>query len=313
METMNKPNLFIVGAAKAGTTALHAILSKHPEVFMSPVKEPNFFSKDIEVTNFSTTMQEKLKHQKIQKNESGKIIPRHQLYIQSLETYLDLFGNATEEHKIKGEASVSYLFSEVAAEEIFKFNPKAKIIILVREPVGRAFSHYLMDRKVGNNKTESFIQAIQEDYRKDKHQKKWGNAHLYVELGLYYQQIKRYVNIFDKDNILIIKYADFNKNNQLILNEITRFLNIQKYELLEGKTTKNKAMLPKNGFGQWLLHAKFLKRWVGFASPQVKENIKKIILSDKKTPILDEDIRKRLGPYFEEDIKKLNNELGVYF
>ena len=123
-----KPNFFIVGAPKAGTTSLYAYLSMHPEVFMpSTIKEPDYFShKAILAQNlyYNTT------------------------HVTNLEEYLDLFSLANGEKAI-GEASVSYLYYQEAARNLYDFNPEARIIIILREPVERAFSHYLMDARLG--------------------------------------------------------------------------------------------------------------------------------------------------------------------
>ncbi|HET8804230.1 MAG TPA: sulfotransferase, partial [Aequorivita sp.] len=301
-----------VGAAKAGTTALHAILSQHPEIYMSPVKEPNFFCKDIKVNEFSPLMKKKYLNRKCRRTKFGEILPQHQLYIQSLNEYLKLFDRATKNHKIRGEASVSYLFSEIAAQEIYKFNPEAKIIILLRDPVERAFSHYLMDRKVGNNKISNFVVAVENDYNRSD--KAWGNSHLYIELGLYYNQIKRYLDVFDRENIFLIQYNQFKDNNQLITDQITRFLKIDDLVLSKKGTQKNITQLPKNRFIQFLLNSKSIKRqFRNYASPYIKNKLKKIILSNKNLPVLSADIKEKILPYFKDDIEKLNKKMSFYF
>ena len=124
---MTLPSFFIVGAPKAGTTSLYHYLEEHPEVYMSPIKETNFFS--------SKQMQEQ------------------ELYydatpIQSKNQYLELFKDVSQEKQV-GEASVSYLYYTGVAKKILEFNPKAKIVIMLRNPVERAFSHYLMDKRLG--------------------------------------------------------------------------------------------------------------------------------------------------------------------
>src|SRR5882672_7527464 len=101
---MKLPNFFIVGAPKAGTTSLYFYLQRHPEVFMSPVKEPNFFSYD-------ETIKQNLYHK-----EKG---------VGKLEDYRKLFSSANGHHKAIGEASVSYLFYPSVAEKIKKFSPDA--------------------------------------------------------------------------------------------------------------------------------------------------------------------------------------------
>jgi len=140
------PNFFIVGAAKSGTTSLYHHLCQHLDVFMSPVKEPHYFSRDVGVRSFKAD-----DTKSIFANLRGYIdfILKSRFYILNFEKYKRLFSNVKNEKAI-GEASVSYLVSKVAAEEIYKFNPDAKIIIILRNPVKRAFSHWLMDLRIGH-------------------------------------------------------------------------------------------------------------------------------------------------------------------
>ncbi|MFM9056644.1 MAG: sulfotransferase domain-containing protein, partial [Bacteroidota bacterium] len=117
-----KTGFFIVGAAKAGTSALHHVLSLHPGVSMSSVKEPNFFSWDL--------------------------IEQQQLYyetpqIRTEDSYEALFQG--HPGRLRGEASVSYLYYPAVAKRLYDYNPSAKIIIVLREPISRAQSHYGMD------------------------------------------------------------------------------------------------------------------------------------------------------------------------
>src|SRR6188508_1581564 len=144
------PNFFIVGAPKAGTTSLYYYLKRHPEVFMSPIKEPNFFA-------YEETIKQNLYHK-----EKG---------VGTLEEYKDLFAEANGRHKAIGEASVSYLFYPPVPERIKQMVPDAKIIISLRNPVDRALSHYYMEYKLG------YVNVPLEDIllKKTRHR----NAHLW--------------------------------------------------------------------------------------------------------------------------------------
>ena len=171
------PNFFIVGAAKSGSTALQEMLSKHPNIYMSPVKEPHYFSNDIKKNDF-TTLNKKFRKQRIKFDSDGSVVPRHQLYIDNEEDYLRLFKDSCENHKSLGEASVSYLYSKNAAKNIYQFNSNSKIIIILRNPIDRAFSHFLMDLRLGNTKFTNFIDAMKSDF--EIKNKGWGVSHLYV-------------------------------------------------------------------------------------------------------------------------------------
>src|SRR5262245_44057756 len=121
------PNFFIVGAPKAGTTSLYEYLRRHPQVYMSPVKEPNYFS-------YADTVAQNLYHK-----EKG---------IEQWDEYVKLFEASNGAHAI-GEASVSYLFYPEVPRRLNEKFPDARIIIVLRNPVDRAYSHYYMEHKLG--------------------------------------------------------------------------------------------------------------------------------------------------------------------
>src|SRR6056297_944384 len=137
------PNLFIVGAAKAGTTSLYHYLKSHGDVYFSPVKEPNYFSTDIKTAEFTSIYKRNV--DVVPKDFYNKKPEKNiQLsFIRDENRYRNLF-QWVNGKSVVGECSTSYLYSKEAAENIIKFNPKAKIIIVLRNPAERTFSHYLM-------------------------------------------------------------------------------------------------------------------------------------------------------------------------
>src|SRR5437667_3118215 len=164
------PNFFIVGAQNSGTTSLYGYLKQHPDVFMPALKEPHYFA---------------------------QITPSHeQRYLRTIvrdeAAYLRLFLKAKGYPAI-GEASPSYLWDANAPHRIRKAVPHAKIIILLRDPVERAYSHYLMDVREGRQDLP-FLQALERDWNRSK--KGWSVSQLYVELGLYAEQVRRYLEVF---------------------------------------------------------------------------------------------------------------------
>lgn len=146
------PNFFIVGAAKSGTTSLYHYLKQHPEIYMSPVKEPKYFLASIN---------------KFPHNGPGDIEVDKKI-IRTWDEYLKLFSNASVE-KCIGEASCGYLYyCELVAPSIKRISPEAKIIIVLRNPVERAFSAYCYLFREGRE-TLSFEEALKiEEERKKK-------------------------------------------------------------------------------------------------------------------------------------------------
>lgn len=190
------PNFFIVGAAKSGTTSMYRYLEQHPDVYMPSFKEPHWFARV--------------------KPSSGLIVHS----VTSEDEYLQLFEGWKGEQAI-GEASPSYLWDVAAPDRIKQEVPDARIIVLLREPVGRAFSHYLMDVREGLEE-RLFLEAVQEDYASQE--KGWGISHLYVELGMYCEQISRYLDRFGRENVLILFFEEVFADPESTLRTLERTL-----------------------------------------------------------------------------------------
>ncbi|MGH7702455.1 MAG: sulfotransferase family protein, partial [Gemmatimonadales bacterium] len=188
------PNFFIVGAMRGGTTALYEYLAQHPEVFLPRVKEPHFFSQARD--RFSESVHEEA-------------------------SYLALFAGATR--GAVGEASASYLWSVEAPRRIRARIPGARIIILLRDPVERAHSHYLWEVRNGTE-SRPFYQALTEDHASPA--KEWGDAHLYVDLGLYCAQVERYLKLFGADQVLLLLSRHLEGDPAMALRSVCRFLGI---------------------------------------------------------------------------------------
>jgi hypothetical protein len=133
-----KPNLFIVGAPKSGTTFLYELLEIRDDFFLPRVKELNYFS-----------------HQ-----ELLEVSYYRDYKVRSLSKYLGHFKGANEHHGYLVDASVSYFISESAPIDIRNFNSDARIIIMLRDPIARAYSHYLMDKRMGYAPENLEIAAI---------------------------------------------------------------------------------------------------------------------------------------------------------
>ncbi len=280
---MNLPNFFIIGAAKAGSTSLYEYLIQHPQVYMSPIKEPHYYS------NIRPSA------------EHAHIV----CAVSDTKKYLSLFKGAGG-YKAIGEASTSYLSEIGTAQRIKAKIPDAKIIILLRDPVDRAYSHYLMDVRDGFQDL-SFWDAIQSDYMQCE--KGWGISHMYVELGLYFEQVRQYIDCFARDRVLILFFDDFITNELDILLRVADFLEIDPEPMRGIDFTKiyNQFALPRGAVSRWFLRSpriKWLAKFVG--SDAVKRYVrKKILLQQGIKPPLDEKSRVFLNAIYEQDLVKL--------
>jgi len=178
------PNFFIVGAPRCGTTSLYEYLKNTSGVYMSPVKEPNYFSRSI--------------------------IPDDYIFapIRNEEQYLKLFSHVKDETAI-GEASATYLADPEAPKLIHEKVPDTKIIAMLRNPTERAFSHFLYFQSIGFEK-RSFREAINNNINKlDK-----TSGKDYIDAGIYSHQIERYFDVFGKKNVKTILFNDFKKKHK---------------------------------------------------------------------------------------------------
>lgn len=204
----NKPNFLIVGAAKSGSTSLYQYLSQHPEVFMPVNKEPNYFVAEYQ--------------QKMAKDCPSYKIDMNRMVFDENE-YYNLFNKATLDHKAIGEASVTYLFKpEFAIPKIKKELGDPKIIIILRNPIKRAFSHYSYACELGLE-TLSFEDAL--DAEDNRLKNNWSSTFAYTNQGMFYEQVKAFKEAFANVHVLLLD--DFVENNQLELNKIYNFLNLE--------------------------------------------------------------------------------------
>lgn len=310
-ETKNTrtPEFFIVGAAKAGTTALYRYLAQHPDIYMSPIKEPNYFSTDIDTGALRETVKERLRLMDIPGFIDGPMTETiHRAFITDPDQYLKLFRYARES-QICGEASVSYLYSRVAAEAIYKFNPQAKIIIVLRNPVERMLSHYLMDRRMAVTDA-SFREALEQD--KQAKFRTWGSTSLYIDLGMYFEQVKRYTDKFKPEQILIVLHEELKDNTVSTVNRVFHFLGVRNNFNVDVSQDSNSAVLPRNKFVQRLIANNYMRvrirQWVKNRS--VKQKIKQLLFSKPAIETMDPELEKELYLLFRNDIIKLSHLIG---
>ena len=296
----NKPNFLIVGAAKSGSTSLYQYLSQHPEIFMPVNKEPNYF-----VAEYQQKMTKHCPSYKIDMNRM----------VFDKNAYYNLFKKATPEHKSIGEASVTYLFKpEFAIPKIKKELGDPKIIIILRNPIKRAFSHYSYACELGLE-TLSFEDAL--DAEDNRLKNNWSSTFAYINQGLFYNQVKAFKKAFTDVHILTLD--DFVKKNQLELKKIYTFLNIE-------NSFKNKFQENFNVSGQpkiKLLHKYLVQGNV------VKNKIKSIaslFVSDEKLRkfarklrtmnqgdklLISEFDHQRLKEVYKDDINSLSQLLKL--
>jgi len=270
------PNFFIVGANKAGTTSLYEYLKDIPGIYMSPVKEPKYFSEAHNVPGFPRK----------RRNE---------------EQYFSLF-NGVKDEKIIGEASSDYLGDPKAPFSIHDINPTANILISLRDPVERLFSAYLMYIKFGYFKA-SFCQEIENSMK---------NYPMWMERGIYFDSVKRYLELFGTKHVKILIFEEWIKNPKNTVQEILQFLGIN-YEINDFKEEiYNPFLVSRGSIAKWVFRRKKIG---GFAQKYLPSSTRRIlkekILTYKaEKPKMEKKDRDFLIDFYKDDVKKLANLLG---
>ncbi|MFW6285887.1 MAG: sulfotransferase [Nanoarchaeota archaeon] len=230
------PNFFIVGQPKCATTQLSVNLNLHPKIYFLDSYEPHYFAKDL--------MKE------VDKNKGfiEKIINFNAvLNCRDLNVYLNLFNN-NNNNKIVGEKSTNYLYSKVAAKEIYNFNPNAKILIILRSPKTFIPSFHSQCIKSSGEYLPLFDALKLENNRKKGFylkNVKIPSILFYKERIKYTKQIKRFEKYFPSKQIKIIFFEDYKKDNQKIYNEIFEFLDIENIKI-ENNKNNHLRVEPKN-------------------------------------------------------------------
>jgi sulfotransferase family protein len=220
-----QPNFFIVGAPKAGTTSLYHYLDQHPEIYMSPVKEPNYFASEVRLESFAEAHQDGVRRSMRETQEylAGPMSEKRSGAMGlDWDGYLKLFRNANGETAI-GEASVCYLWSESAGRNIAERIPEARILMILRHPVERAFSQYVQLACAGYTR-DTFLDACKKSIA--RRGGKFQALSPLLEMGLYADQVKRYLDLFPRGNIQIFFYEDYQRDAKAMFADTLRFLGV---------------------------------------------------------------------------------------
>jgi hypothetical protein len=217
------PNFLIAGAAKSGTTSLYYYLKDHPDIYLSPVKEPCFFTS--EILNICR-----------QGVDDDK-----KFYIKTFEKYCELFRGAPGKKAI-GEASTDTLYHyEETIPAIKRLMVEPSIIILLRNPVDRAFSAYLHLVR-DNRESLSFEQGLAAEEERIK--RNWQCIWHYKKRGLYYDQVKAFMDSFKHVKVLL--HDDLKKNPESVIKEVYEFLGVDaSYRPADTKTHYNMSGVPR--------------------------------------------------------------------
>lgn len=311
MESIDRllPNFLVIGVVKGGTTSLYHHFSQHPDIYMSPVKEVNFFShQNIKPELFTREYAQAsfLDFDKYVRQGMSETI--HIAHINQLEQYKMLFSKAGEQ-TLRGEISNSYMICEDAAREIYKAIPHAKLLVMLRNPINRAWSQYIMNLREGKTLEKDFQKEVLSDDAKDP--KGWGINHQYLALGMYYEQIKRFKDLF-KDQLHVVLYEDYKSNPEKVLGEIYQFLGLKPVFDSSSKTTFNESALPRfEKLNYFLAQTGIIYMLKRLFSRGMRQKIKTLLYTQKGIPNISPADRAFLRKIYLQDVQKLSDLLDL--
>jgi hypothetical protein len=199
------PDFFIVGHHKSGTTALYEMLRRHPQIFMPALKEPRFLAADLRALVPSTPQQP-----------------------QTMEEYLALFEPARED-QLAGEASPGYLRSRTAARAIHELQPRAKIVAILREPASFVRSmHMQMVQEHVERETD-----LRRAFEREEIERAGQRVRRYSDHVEYVEQLRRYHEVFGREQVLVLIYDDFRADNEGTVRRVLRFLGVDEHVPIE--------------------------------------------------------------------------------
>ena len=274
---MRYPDVIIFGAAKGGTTSLYHYLNQHPHVFMSPVKETNFFASLVGGDPYQ--------------RDSVKIP------IRTHETYLGLFKDATGQ-AILGEASPLYLEHAGVPAVIRRWAPDAKLIAILREPVSRAVSSYAMRTRKGYEH-----RPIDEAIVPNSH---------YMQIGLYAKQLRPYFAQFPAEQLKIFLYNDLREDTNAVVREVFNFIGVEPAVKIDTETKHNTGGYPRSALVNRVLgNAQVREALMLYVPKAVRAPVKRLwAMNLGKTPELSHEARANLKAFVRDDVLALQLMLG---
>jgi hypothetical protein len=296
---MTLPNFLVIGAAKSGTDALCNFLGQHPEIYMCPNREPNFFVAE---------GQSAVPYRGPGDNDTFRALD---MWVSTIERYEQLFG-AVQNEKAIGEGTAWYLYFEDAAYRIKHYIDAAKLIVMLRNPVDRAYSAYTMLLGDGRETIRDFSNAVLAENERTK--LNWDPLYRYVDMGFYARQLRCYESIFAKEQIKVCIYDDFNSRPLDILQELFCFLGVDEQFVPDTTARHNVSMVPRNHVvHQFIAGTHPLKRALKTVLPsRVRRSIKSRLLAPnlQRPAPLEPAVRTHLIEVFRADVLELQGMLG---
>ncbi len=300
-----QPNLFLIGGMRCGSTALHLLLDQHDQINMSSVKEPRFYEAEFI-------------RQKLLENNTEDLKENLNNFISSSDyrtrsNYNNLF-DKTRNYKYRGESS-HYIYTPKVANIIKKESPNSKIIISIRNPISRLYSEFCLYERRNNSLSNNFDSFVNELFKRHKE-----NEPSKLIKGLFFKPISHYIKVFGAENVKIIVFEEFKEDQQKVLGDIFKWLNLTDLRITNFRPQKTGKIRFKKVF--FFINSNEIIKFFLKCIFSIKTRIKirslfyKIFIKNKQEySEISTTTRNLLVDFYKEDVIKLERLLKkrLYF
>jgi hypothetical protein len=312
------PNFFVIGAPRSGTTSAYEYLQAHPDVFMSPVKEPDFFAEpvlDLVATSGSDRQASLL--------DDARMNPEFAAHV---ENYLALF-DAAGSHARRGEASAVYLGHPTAAEHISHYVPDARLIAILRDPAERAYSHLVHGRRIyaehgrtsaigaeGRTVDDEFLRAVEAALQHGMPSPATSDPEVWVRSGFYFAHLTRWLSLFPRDQLLVRRFEDLEGDVDEFMRSIFTFLDVDSAFTLPTTEAFNASVVPRSRRLFALFTTK--NRVMRFARRVAPAQLRALAMRTRNRylgsakPALEPELRAKLVEIYRSDVTSLQDLVG---
>ncbi|MEM6641573.1 MAG: sulfotransferase [Bacteroidota bacterium] len=294
------PSFLIIGAGKSGTTSLDYYLDQHPEVFMSPVKEPNFFG-------FELATEDDFKDDPLE-------LAYYKQSVTSIEEYLSLFSESSDAKAI-GEISNTYLTHENAYQRIKHHIPDTKLVVILRHPAERLYSRYLHLARDNRLPTENFSDCLDQS-------SVWWKRNDLIKEGFYYKNLSRFYHAFKESQIKVFLYEDLKNESEKLMKDLYSFVGVHPEFKPDTSVTYNRSGVIKSKlYNDIVGYQGVVRKVAGAVIPKrtfqkLKKNaaaqklITKVRDRNLDRPPFDPSLKQAITEFYHEDITALSKLIG---
>jgi hypothetical protein len=290
---MTLPNFLVIGAGRSGTTALHAALRQHPEVFVPSEKSPNFFVSQDPLPEW----------------EVGPVRQMQRHWISTVGHYQSLF-EASSNFAARGEVSPVYLQSLHAAQRIREYCPNVKLIAILRDPSERAYAHYWGRRRDGLESRATFSEVLEQEFQRPLPQPVAFGS--YLACGLYHYFLSSYDRLFPPENIKVYLHEDWLSNPTGLLQDLFQFLGVDpEFQPCNRRGAGKTGDIAHPALRQlWTASVALRTRLRPWLPRSLRDALGSAVLRQLNKPPLEPSLRVRCLSYFRQDLLRLQERLG---